>query len=316
MSAKFVLMSDSTCDFSREDAERMDVRCLPFTYTEAGRPDGGLHGEDDLFQARSAHEFYGAIRQGAVPMTSQPSQMVFEQTFRELADGGRPAVLFCISSGISGGYNGAVTALERVEEELGRKLPILVVDSLLASTAFYLLLEQAVRLRDEGREAQEVYDWAQDARYHVRTIFMVDNLDTLHRGGRIPKTVALVAGALDAKPLLNFNLDGSLGIIGITRGRRKGMRKLAEHYAQYHRDNQYAPTVCIGDADCEADRARLAALLEEVQPGVRVQPSTIGPTIGCHVGPGMLSCCFWGDDRREGKGYGRVRGLRQGEAAC
>lgn len=313
MSAKFNLLSDSTCDFSLEDSTSRDVEILSFSYTEAGKPDGGFHGLDDQFQERSAHEFYEAIRQGAAPMTSQPSQMVFESAFRKALDTGLPSVVFCISSGISGGYNGAVTALDRLKEEMGTDdLPIYIVDCLITSSAQYLLVEEAVRMRDAGATAEEVYEWALEARYHVRTIFMVDNLDTLHRGGRIPKSVALVAGALDAKPLLNFNLDGSLGIIGVTRGRAKGMKKLVKHYADYHDDAPYGPVVSIGNADCPDDLDRLAEMLREVNPDLRVLTSTIGPTIGCHVGPGMLSCCFWGADRRKGKGYGKVKGVRQG----
>ena len=313
MPAKFNLISDSTCDFSIEDSARLDVTILPFTYTEAGKPDGGFHGIDDQFQQRSAHEFYEAIRNGTAPMTSQPSQLVFEEAFKAALETGLPSVVFCISSGISGGYNGAMTALDRLKEELGKdELPIYVIDTLVASTPMYLLVEEAARMRDAGATAQEVYEWALEARFNLRTIFMVDSLDALHRGGRVPKSVALVAGALDAKPLLNFNVDGSLGIIGVTRGRAKGMKKLVQHYLEYHDDALHGPVVSIGNADCPEDLDRLANLLRAENPELRVLTSTIGPTIGCHVGPGMVSCCFWGPDRRLGKGYGKVKGVRQG----
>lgn len=313
--AQFNLLSDSPCDFSVEDSQRLNVPCLPFTYTEAGKPDGGFHGEDDLFATRTPHEFYEAIRNGATPMTSQPSQLVFEDAFRACAKTGKPTLLITISSGISGGYNGACTARDRVIEELGEENvpPIYIVDSLIASTCQYLLVEECAQRRDRGEEAKDVYQWALEARYYIRTIFMVDNLDTLHRGGRIPKTVAVVAGALDAKPLLNFNLDGSLGIIGITRGRHKGIKKLVEHYEKYGNDSFCdSHKVTIGNADCPKDLGRLEKKLKDVNPEAVVLPSNIGPTIGCHVGPGMLSCCFWGDDRRKGKGYGKVRGLKEG----
>ncbi|MGL5172566.1 MAG: DegV family protein, partial [Olsenella sp.] len=110
-------MSDSCCDFSQKQADALGVKIIPFHYVEAGKPDGGLHGDDDLFQSISVHDFYNAIRRGATPMTSQPSQLEYDQAFREAYDSGVPTVLFCISSGISGGYNGAVTALDRFKEE-------------------------------------------------------------------------------------------------------------------------------------------------------------------------------------------------------
>ncbi len=308
MPALFNLLSDSTCDFSVEDSTRMDVTILPFTYTEAGKADGGFHGVDDQFQSRSAHEFYQAIRDGAAPMTSQPSQLVFEEAFRSALETGLPSVLFCITSALSGGYNGACTALDRLKEEMGTDdLPIYIVDCGVTSTAQYLMVEQAARMRDNGATAQEVYEWALEARYHVQTLFMVDNLDTLHRGGRVPKGVAVVAGALDAKPMLTFNLDGSLKIVGVSRGRNKGMKRLVKFYEESHDSSQYGSVVAIGNADCPEDLERYIELLKKADPSVRIMTSNIGPTIGCHVGPGMMSCVCWGADRRLKKGKGLLK---------
>jgi DegV family protein with EDD domain len=314
MPAKFNLMTDSCCDFSIQDIERANITYLPFSYAEAGKPDGGLSGTDDLFQSRSAHDFYEQVRWGATPMTSQPSQLVYEEAFRKAAELDVPTVLVTLSSGISGAYNGAVTALDRLRAELGRELPIYIVDSLIGSTAQYLLIEEAVRQRDKGISAEDFVRWAEDARYHVRTIFMVDSLDTLHHGGRIPKSVALVSGAIDAKPLLTFKLDGSLTILGVTRGRKKAMRKMADYYEKNCSELEYPAVAAIGNADCEHDGMRLGTMLCDLNDGIRILPSTIGPTIGSHVGPGMLSCCFWGSDRRDKKNalVGKVRGVRQG----
>ena len=313
MSAKFNLMTDSCCDFSARDIESANISYLPFTYTEADKPDGGLSGVDDLFQSRSAHDFYDQIRWGAAPLTSQPSQMVYEEAFRKAAELDKPTVLVTLSSGISGAYNGAVTALHRVQEELGRELPIYIVDSLLGSTAQYLLIEEAARQRDKGISAEDFVKWVEGARFHVHVIFMVDSLDTLRHGGRVPKSVALVSGALDAKPLLTFNVDGSLAFLGVTRGRKKAMRKMVDYYAKKHSNSEYPAVAAVGNADCEHDGLRLGSMLCDVDDTIRLLPSTIGPTIGSHVGPGMLSCCFWGDDRRDKKNAlaSKVRGVRQ-----
>ena len=313
MSAKFILMSDSPCDFSIEDSERLQVETIPFSYQEAGKPDGGFHGLDDQFRSRSVHEFYEAIREGAVPMTAQPSTMAFQDAFRKVVAADMPLLLFCICTGLSGGYNGAVTALNLLKEELGvDDLPIYIVDSAVTSSAQYLLVEEAARRRDAGASVQEVYEWALEARYHIHTMFTTENLDTLHRGGRIPKSVALVAGALDARPLLHFNVDGTLGIMGVARGRAKSMKKLVKNYQDKHIDGEFGSCVTIGNADCPEEAERLAEMVREVNPGVEILMSNIGPTIGCHVGPGMLSCCFWGSDRRLGKATGKVKGVRQG----
>lgn len=294
-----LILSDSTFDFSSSQAKAEQVRVVPFHYTDA---QGGFSGDDDLFSTMDSHEFYDVIRSGAELMTSQPSQLEFEELFSAVRDSGDEAVLFCISTGISGGCDGAHAALGRMCErtpELCRR--VFVVDTLAASTPMHLLVHEACRMRDRGLSAREIYEWALEARWRVQTLFMVDDLDALHRGGRIPKSVAMAGDVLHVKPLLNFDLEGRLGTAGAVRGRRKGLERLARFYQTHHVDPAGGPIAAIGDADAPQDGDALATLLEERYPELRVLRSTIGPTIGCHVGPGMVSCCFWGRDRRVAK---------------
>lgn len=293
------IICDSTCDLTAQRARDLGVDVVPFHYAEPNRLVDGLNGDDDLFETRDAHEFYDAIRAGASPRTSQSSQGEYEQAFRDAVDAGQDAVFFSMSSGISGGFNGACLALERLRAELG-ELPveIYVVDTLVASTPLTLFVEEACRRRDAGMSARELADWAEEARYRLHTIFMVDNLDALHRGGRVPKTVAVLGDTLDVKPLLHFNLDGTLGICGAAHGRKKGMKKLAAHFGKRFDPSVAGPVAAVGDADVPEEGDGLAGRLKEMRPDVVVHRPTIGPTIGCHVGAGMVSCCCWGADRR------------------
>ena len=69
MTAKCNIITDSPCDFTKVQADAAGVPVLPFTYTE-NKPGGGFHGDDDLFQSVSSHDFYEMIRRGATPMTT------------------------------------------------------------------------------------------------------------------------------------------------------------------------------------------------------------------------------------------------------
>jgi DegV family protein with EDD domain len=159
-------------------------------------------------------------------------------------------------------------------------------------------VHEACRKRDEGLSAAQIADWAREARWSAQTLFMVDNLASLHRGGRVPKTVAVAGDKLNVKPLLTFSLTGELGIVGVARGRKKGLAKLVDYFRRGCAKDGGNLVVAIGDADAREDGNALAERIKEQFPGARTLRSTIGPTIGCHVGPGMVSCCFWGEDRR------------------
>lgn len=141
--------------------------------------------------------------------------------------------------------------------------------------------------------------WVEQARYFVQTAFMVDDLDALHRGGRIPASVAAAGSALNVKPVLTFDISGHLALTGAARGRKKGLRQMADFFAKEHDTQGGSPVVLIGNADCPKDAETLRDLLAKQDESITVVQHNIGATIGSHVGPGMVSISFWGGDRRE-----------------
>ncbi len=75
-----------------------------------------------------------------------------------------------------------------------------IVDTKLASVAEGALVYEALRQRDAGLTAEELVEWAEEARYFLNMMFMVDDLESLRRGGRIPDGVAAAGAKLDVKP--------------------------------------------------------------------------------------------------------------------
>lgn len=302
----FNLIIDSCSELPPELCEAEGLTVLNFTYTE-GNPElagtaQGLTGVDDMFQGSSAHDFYEAMRRGAMPMTSQPSQLAFEDAFRAALETGRDTVYLAFSSGLSGCYEGACMAARRIAEERGAATPeemgLYIVDLKLGSTPEGLLVGEAIRQRQNGLTASELADWAEEARYYMQTLFMVDDLDVLKRGGRIPASVAMAGTKLDVKPLLTFDIEGRLSMVGVVRGRKKGLRRMAEFYEKGHNDDMYSAIAAVGSADADEDADRLCELIAKTTHTSLFMRSSIGPTIGCHVGPGMVSLSFWGKDRR------------------
>lgn len=293
MAEEYQLIIDSCCELPRSYWDRPDVTMLHFTYQE-----GEESRVDDLFESITAHEFYEAMRRGATPSTSQPSQAEFESAFNDALDAGKAAVYLAFSSGISGAYEGACVARNRVVAQRGPEARVYVLDLKIGCTPQSLLIAEAIRHMDRGFTAEELVAWADEARYFVQTIFMVDDFDALRRGGRIPAGVAKAGAKLDVKPLLSFDIDGKLTMVGFARGRKKGLKAMADFYRKAH-DPKGVPQVGIGNADCARDADRMRELVTGIDPSANFLITNIGTTIGCHVGPGMLSCCFWGSDRRE-----------------
>lgn len=292
MEYKCNLILDSCCDLPYDVVVRDGVYLLKFRYYF-----GEEEHEDDLFHTVSCHEFYERMRKGEQPTTTYPSLPAIKKAFEWGVESGKPTIYLSFTSGLSGHYEQVCRVLEEVRAE-HPEADVRAVDTRLASTAEAVLIFEALRQQERGLSIDEMEEWANEARFFANVYFMVEDLESLHRGGRIPSSVAVVGSKLDVKPIVTIAADGTLGVKGVARGRKKGLKQLVDLFKE--RMDPDAPAfVCTGHADCEKDMKRMQEMLvkEGFNPMFVEQP--IGPTIGCHVGPGMVSLCFWGKDKRE-----------------
>lgn len=289
------LIVDSCCDLPHEMVEQDHVFLIRFPF---------FFGEDeyldDMWQTRTAHEFYEDMREGGTPHTAAASFETVMDAFRAATADGAEAVYLSFSSGLSGHFEQVMRVYDMFKEERPEAV-LHVVDSRCACTPEGLLVMEAMRQQRRGMTARELADWAEEARYFVTTFFMVDNFDALRRGGRIPSSVAFAGTKLDVKPILTFALDGTLAMKGFARGRKKGMKQLVDLYRQYVDKETGSEVVLCGNADAPAkDVKHFEEMVMQGDDAPKIYIGhSIGPVIGSHVGPGMMSIAFWGTDRRD-----------------
>lgn len=285
---------DSCCDLPPEVIDVPGVELLRFPYL--------LDDEervDDMFASISAQEFYTRMRKGADVSTAQIPIVAIMDAFERAVESGVPTVYLGFSSGLSGTFETISMIRDQVVSE-HPEAELYVVDTKLASIAEGLLVYEAIRQRAHGLTARELVDWANEARFYVNEQFTLDELEWLKRGGRIPSSVAFAGSKLDVKPMLDISIDGRLSLTGVARGRKKGIRQLAEYYRKHAADLGSGSYIIIGGADCPKDVERLKDALCKVDDTVLFLETSIGPVIGSHVGPGMLAIAFMGNDVRDG----------------
>jgi DegV family protein with EDD domain len=287
------LIIDSCCDLPPQVVKREGVTLMGFPYMM----DGGTF-TDDLFESSTAQEFYDAMRKGSEPSTAQVALSTLTDTFTAAAQEGTPCVYLAFSSGLSATYDAACVVADQVRAQYP-DFELHLVDTHLASVAEGLLIYEALVQHEKGMTAAELAAWAEEARCFVNEEFMVDDLGALRRGGRIPASVAVAGAALDVKPLLVIGEDGKLALTGVARGRKKGIKQLAEFYKKNVDASGPSHVALIGHADCPKDAGRLRELLLKGDPNLFVLECSIGPVIGSHVGPEMLAVVFWGADKRD-----------------
>ncbi|HXS33672.1 MAG TPA: DegV family protein [Solirubrobacterales bacterium] len=244
--------------------------------------DGHQERESEIADYAGFYERLRASENGAT--TSQPSIGDFVSVYEPLLDEGREIVSIHISAGISGTWEAAGQARERLIADGKGGERIHVFDSRSAAGGMGLsVLAAAAAAAAEG-DAGGVLARAEQARQELKMWFAIDTLEYLRRGGRIGGARAWIGSALKIKPILT--LEEEITPVERVRTRARSIERLRD-YARQHHESGFDGWVVQHIQDDET----AAALVDDGREIFGCEPvfvSEIGAVLGAHVGPGLL----------------------------
>lgn len=284
---KFAISTDTGSDLPAYYCQAHDIAIinLPVTMNGVTYEKGTLDNRD----------FYAQLRSGAMPTTSAANLEDLSGLFRAVLSQGQDLLHIAFSSGLSSTAGTAFLAAEQVRTEFPER-KLIVIDSLCASLGQGLLVHQAVKLRAQGLDIDTVGQKIEAMKLNIVHDFTVDDLNHLHRGGRVSKATAVVGSLINIKPILHVDDEGHLVAVGKARGRKASIQTLVHRMEEQAKgfDNQ---EVFISHGDCPEDAEYLAGLVREKFGIDDITIDYIGPTIGTHSGPGTLALFFLGSPR-------------------
>ncbi|WP_127837064.1 DegV family protein [Clostridium prolinivorans] len=285
-----VLIIDCCCDLPIEYVEKNNVELLSLTVNINGK-----EYKDNLGKSLSYKDFYLAVRNGAMPSTSQINVFDFEKEFRKHVSLGKAIIYIAFSSALSGTYNSACIAKENILEEY-KDADITIIDSRCASLGEGLLDYYAIEMLKNGASKEEIVNWVEENKLKVNHWFTVDDLNHLKRGGRVSGTAAAIGTILDIKPIMHVDDEGKLIPVTKVKGRKKSIKTLAEELNK-RIINPEEQIIFISHGDCIEDAKFLEKLILEKHKVKDVIINNIGPIIGSHAGPGTIAVFFIGEKR-------------------
>ena len=285
---EFVIVSDSTVDLPKEYLQSKQVPIISLSYIM----DGVTYEEMD---GLSHKEFFEMLRAGSLPTTSQINPEQAREALEPFAKEGKDILYIGFSSGLSGSYNSVRMAAEDLKEEYP-DINIIAIDSLCACMGEGLLLYKALELKEHGMSMEEIAKWVEANKLHICHNVTVDDLNHLHRGGRISKTTAVVGSMIKIKPIIHMSDEGKLVVIGKERGRKKSLVSIVDRMEKQMQgyDNDI---VMITHGDCIEDAEFVKKQVEERFGIHNVMINGIGSVIGSHTGAGVVAVFFMGDKR-------------------
>ena len=195
---KIRIITESASDMGTPEREDVTVLPMHITFGEKEYLDGV-----DL----SHREFYNMlIESDELPKTSLISPGTFADEFEKAEKAGEQVVVIILSAKLSGTYQSAMVAAADYDN-------VTVVDSESVAVGERILVDYALRLKDQGKTAAEIAEELETAKKKVHVIALLDTLEYLKKGGRISKSVAMIGGMLSIKPVVTVE-DGVVAVLG------------------------------------------------------------------------------------------------------
>ncbi|MCP2338815.1 DegV family protein [Actinomadura rupiterrae] len=273
MGSAVAVVTDSTSYLPRDLADRHGITVVPLQLIVGG----DVRDEDAITTAETAR----ALREWHPVTTSRPSPERFSAVYASAAESGASAV---VSVHLSGSMSGTVEAARFAAED--SPVPVHVVDSGTIGMGLGFAALSAAAAALQGTAPAEAVAAAERRAELSRSLFYVDNLEHLRRGGRIGAAANLLGTALMVKPLLGIS-SGRVKPLEKVRTTSRALARLADLAVAEAADRPVDLGIqhLAASSRAEALAAELRARIPNV---VDVYIGEVGPVIGAHVGPGML----------------------------
>ena len=284
----YVITVNSTVDLPKEWLEERNVPVVPLRYTIDGQTYEDMSG-------LTAKEFFDKLREGKMSVTSQVNPEEASAALEPFLKEGKDILHLAFSSGLSGTCNSMKIAGEELKEEYP-EAKIIVIDTLCACLGEALLLYKALQQKEAGKTIEETAAWVEENKLHICHDVTVDDLNHLHRGGRVSKATAVVGTMVKIKPIIHMDDNGKLQVVGKERGRKKSLNKIVDMAVEQSEgwDNDI---IMITHGDCIEDAEYVAGLVREKMGIDNILINNIGTVIGSHTGPGVVAVFCMGNKR-------------------
>lgn len=250
----FHIVADSCCELTADMKKRGNIEIAPLTL-EVG---GESILDDETFDQKYFLKRVAECPE--CPKSACPSPDYFRKSF---LNGAERCYAVTLSAQLSGSYNSAVLGANLAQEE-NEDLKIHVFNSRSASIGETLIVKKIVECEEDGMSFERVVETVELYISTQNTYFVLENLETLRKNGRLSKTKALVASALKIKPVMGATSEGDIVQLDQARGINKALMKMVDAIVNdaQHVENK---TLAISHCNCP-ERAEMVkeALLERL----------------------------------------------------
>ena len=275
MSRRVAVVTDSTAMLSAEVARERGITVVPLQVVI------GAHSYDEATDSDPAI-VADALREWKPVSTSRPTPQAFLEAYEKVVGEGAEAI---VSVHLSGEISGTCESARLAARDA--PVPVEVLDSRQVGVGTGFAVLAAADALDAGAGLEEAAEAARRRALATTSLFYVDTLEHLRRGGRIGAAAKLVGSVLAVKPLLRLD-DGQVVPLEKVRTAARAINRLEDLAVEAAGDHEVDIAVAhLANLECAQ---AVADHLSERVTGLRdLTVGEVGAVIGAHVGPGMVA---------------------------
>lgn len=279
--SNIAIVTDSTAYLSTDVCKEHNIHVVPLSV---------VFGEEAYKEGEeiTTEQFYEKMKSAAtLPSTSQPAVGIFVELFEKLREEGYDTILSIhLSSQISGTYQTAISAGEMVDG-----VTVFGFDTEISCSPQGAYAIEAARLAKDNQSIEQIMEHLKRMKQTTRAYFMADDLQHLHRGGRMNAAQLLVGNLLKIKPILHF-VEGKIVPFEKVRTEKKAINRILELLEEEAKKNT-GLSVTVVHGNCPDKGMALVEKIKELYSNADVSLSYFGPVIGTHLGEGSLAVCWY-----------------------
>lgn len=271
---KIKIISDSSCDLSKEIIEKYKIDIVPLniSFGEEIYVDGELEKK----------EFYRKMKESKeLPKTSCPSPDMFLKSY----EGEEDVIVLTIASKLSGTYSSALLAKSMYEENNPNK-KIAVIDTESGSVAQGLLAIKGSDMIREGKTFEEIVERLESIKKDIVFYGTLETLENAIKGGRINPLAGKIINALNFKAIIKIG-DGEVKPIDKARGDKNSIKKVIDKvYDTINEDEN--KSLIISHANCIEKANKVKELMLEKHSFENILIEEVGAVIGTYSSEGAI----------------------------
>lgn len=272
---KIAFIGDTTGDLSSDMITKYNINILPFRIIYKDRE------YLDRVNITPTEVYDNMVNE--IPTSSMPSMQDIEDMFLKLKNQGYTHIIaVTLSTGLSGIYNGI-----RVVSENHPEIKTFICDSKSISMGEGAILVECGKLRDRGKNFDEIIAEIPNIMKRIHLFFVVPTLEYLKKGGRIGRVAGTIAELLDIKPIITVDPEGKYTTFAKVRGRKQSLAKLIDIAREMLEHKKYA--VYLGNGAAREDVERIYNAISKFPNLLSINMiGDISPVSGVHSGPGLI----------------------------